>query len=456
MENKVNRTVEKYSMLTAGDTVVIGLSGGADSCALLHYLVSVKEKYGLKLIACHVNHMLRGQEADRDEEFCRALCSELGVEFRVIRRNVLELSKSEGIGTEECGRRIRYDFFEETASRSGARIATAHNASDNAETVIFNITRGCGIKGLCGIPPVRGKIIRPLINIPRCEIEEYMKENNYSYVSDSTNFTREYTRNKIRLDVIPTLKDINPSFESTVSDMSDRFRCQVEELYSKSESLLNTALVEDVYGKRYKADILYGAESAVFAQAVSMLLSPYAAAADSCHISLIRDICRTGGATQIKKDLFVVSNQGYLRIINKKKSYSDDERPPEISVFCDSAIVINDKKIDISDINIAEFNNGKKINKFLFNNSLDYDTIPLSAVFRTRRSGDSFAIPGRNITKTLKKYFIELHIPAEKRDGIIVLADGSRILWIDGIGAAMGCCISEKTKRIFYISVNEP
>ncbi len=455
MENKVNFTVKKYNMLTKGDTVVIGLSGGADSCALLHYLVSVKEKYNLKLIACHVNHMIRGQEADRDEEFCRALCSELGIEFRSIRRNIIELSKSAGIGTEECGRKIRYNFFEETALQSDARIATAHNASDNAETVVFNITRGCGIKGLCGIPPVRGRIIRPLINIPRCEIERYMKDNNFSYVSDSTNFTREYTRNKIRLDVIPTLKEINPDFDNTVSEMSDRFRCQADELYINAESLLKSALVNDNYGIRYKADILYKSDSAVFAQAVSILLLPFDASADSAHISLIRDICKRGGATQIKKDLFVVSNQGYLRIIDKQESCYNEKKACEISAFSDSAIVINDKKIDISDINIAEFNNGKKINKFLFNNSLDYDTIPLSAVFRTRRSGDYFALPGRKITKTLKKYFIELRIPAEKRDGIIVLADGSRILWIEGIGPAQGCCISEKTRQVFYISVNE-
>ncbi len=444
MENKALKTVEKYNMLSYGDKIVIGLSGGADSSALFHFLVTLREKYGLTIIACHVNHMLRGAEADRDESFVRSLCESEGVEFKLLRVDVAAIAQRNKESTEKCGRDIRYAFFDEIASSCGGKIATAHTASDNAETVLFNMTRGCGIKGLCGIPPVRDNIIRPLIEVTRSEIEEYCNRNGLKYVDDSTNFTREYTRNKLRLDVVKVLKEINPSFEATVSAMSDRMRIQAEHLDSIARSIMNDAYTD----KGYKANLLYSTDEAVFSEVISILCRKYDIIPEASHISLIRAICASHGAVELKRNIFAVSNQGFLRIIKK-----EEQAEKEIIPFdSQESIVINNKKFVLSDMNIEEFYNRKKNNKIIFNNSLDYDTIPLSAVFRSRESGDIICLRDRMVSKTLKKLFNEMKIPKDERKRVVVFASDSEILWTEKTGVSEKHKITQKTKRVLVIS----
>ncbi len=450
MENKAAKTVAKYNMLDEGDTIIVGLSGGADSCALLHFLISLREKMNLRVVVCHVNHMLRGEEADRDEAFVRELCQKNDVEFRLLKIDIAAEAKKRKLGTEQCGRDVRYAFFEETAKEFQAKIATAHTASDNAETVIFNLTRGCGVRGLCGIPPVRKNIIRPLIEVTRAEIEEYCKKNKYDYVTDSSNQTREYTRNKIRLDIIPVLKEINPSFEKTIARMSRNLKCNADYLYSLAKSSLSKARVKTSYGDIYKAEILYSLDEAVFAEAVSIMAKNFDVTLEAKHIELIRDITKNSGAVEVKDNIYAVSEQGYLRIIKKNENIFSETVP-----FCSGdTVVINNKKLNISKMNIDEFNNRKKNGNFLFHNLLDYDTIPMSALFRCRENGDVFRLPKRNVTKTLKKLFNELKIPKEQRDSIIVLADGSDIFWIEGIGADANHGINDKTKNVALIELD--
>ena len=253
MENKIKETIRKYNMLSKGDTVVVGLSGGADSCALIHFLSSVKDDFSLTLIACHVNHMIRGDEADRDEEFSRNLAIELGAEFRLLKINVPQEAEKRHESIEKTARDIRYDFFEKTAEQYNAKIATAHTASDNVETVLFNLARGSGIKGLCGIPPVRGRIIRPLITVERDEIEKYCRKNELNYVTDSTNLTDEYSRNKLRHKVVPVLKEINPAIEKTITRMTENLICNVKHLDSSAEKLIKSASESSPDDNLYKA-----------------------------------------------------------------------------------------------------------------------------------------------------------------------------------------------------------
>ncbi len=443
MENKSIKTVEKYNMLSAGDTVVIGVSGGADSCALFHFLLSLREKMDLHLICCHVNHMLRGKDADSDEEFVRELCRKNGVEFRLLKTDVAKASSESKTSTEQCGRDIRYRFFEKTAAEYGAKIATAHTASDNAETVIFNMTRGCGVNGLCGIPPVRGNIIRPLIEVTRSEIEAYCESNGISFVTDATNLTNEYTRNKIRHDVIPVLSAINPSFEQTILKMSDRMRSNADHLKKTAESILKSAADE----KGYRTEILKNCDEAVFAEIAAILAQKFDIVPDAVQTELIRKICTEGGAVELKSKIFAVSKQGFLRIIKQ----SEKKQSSPVKFDGQEIVVINDKKIRVSVLNIDEFNNGKKNNNFLFHNALDYDTIPLSVFFRTRQSGDNFRLRGRKVTKTLKKLFIEMKIPMEQRNDIVILAHDSQVVWIEGIGAAESYGIKAGTKKVLLI-----
>ena len=447
MKNKAYSAVKKYNMLSQNDTVVVGLSGGADSTALLHFLLSIKEEFNLKIIVCHINHKLRGDEADSDENFVRKICAENSVELRVLRIDVHKEAQKRKIGTEECGRQIRYEFFEKTAAEFNAKIATAHTASDNAETVIFNMARGCGIKGLCGIPPVRDNIIRPLIETTRSEIEEYCRSNGYDYVTDSTNLERDYTRNKIRLDVIPVLKNINPSLESTIARMSTQMRQNEKFITDCAEK----ALADAETPNGYRTDILSGLDYTLLSAALNLLVKKHNIVPEAKHIELIKKIVYNNGAVNLKNNITAVSKQGFLRIISSVKHQENEI----ISYTDQDLITINNKKISVLKMNIDKFNKYKKINNLVFNNSIDYDTIPFNRVFRTRKSGDMFTLPKRNVTKSLKKYFIELKIPQEKRDEIILFASGSDILWIEGTGVSKKYCVSKNTKTVIVLEPQE-
>lgn len=219
MTSRVIEAAERFKMLRGGETVTVALSGGADSCALLCVLNELKERLGITLKACHINHNLRGEESDRDERFVRELCERLGVPLTVYSVDVrAALGKHESI--EEAARRLRYECFDKTTV-SGGIIATAHTANDSAETVLMNLIRGTGTKGLSGIPPVRGSFIRPLIYCTREDTERYCTEHGIAYVTDSTNLIDDCTRNKIRHSVIPLLREFNPSFIAAVSRMTE-------------------------------------------------------------------------------------------------------------------------------------------------------------------------------------------------------------------------------------------
>ena len=448
MENKAKITVEKYHMLQKGDTVVIGLSGGADSCALLYFLLSVRDDMELKLIACHVNHLLRGDEAFRDEEFAKGLCEKNNVEFRLLRADVAHEAEIRRESTEKTGRDIRYAFFEDTAAEYNAKIATAHTASDNAETVIFNLARGSGLRGLSGIPPVRGNIIRPLIEVTRNEIEQYCVEKSIGFVTDSTNLTEDFTRNRIRHNVVPALKEINPSLESTIIRMGANLRDINEYISMQAESALQSAKISG----GYKADILYNTDKSVFAEILRNLLAEYGIIPEAVHIRLVRDILLTSGSVEIKGNVFAVSKQGILRIIDMSHS-AQSGIADEYDVFDEENIVICNKNIKLIKMNIEEYHKYQKTVKNLFNYALDYDTIPLAAVFRTRRSGDVIALPRRNVSKSIKKLFCELKIPCEQRDSIIVLADGKDIMWIDGIAVGEKYAVRKNTRTVAVIDV---
>ena len=220
---KVKNTIRRYNLPLTGRTVAVGVSGGADSMALLHVLLELKDEYKLNVIACHVNHGIRGETADRDEMFVIKECEKLGVEVHVLSADVPGGAEREHLGFEEYGRRLRYEFFNSVAD--DVIIATAHTLSDRCETLIFNITRGTSVKGLCSIPAVRDNIVRPLIDCTRDEIEKYCADNSIEYITDETNFEDIYSRNLIRLNVIPELKKLNPSLEKSFF----RLICNAEE-----------------------------------------------------------------------------------------------------------------------------------------------------------------------------------------------------------------------------------
>ncbi len=413
--SSVEKTVSRYNMLSTGDTVIIALSGGADSVSLLYALYSLKEKYSLNLKAAHMNHNLRGDEALRDENFCRKICEEKGVELFVKSVDINAVAEKEKISTELAGRNERYKFFGELSERYGAKIATAHNADDNVETVVFNLIRGAGLNGLGGIKPVRGNIIRPLIRIERADIEEYLNENSIPFVTDSTNLTDDYTRNKIRHLIVPVMREINPNAAGNIADESELLSGVNSFVELKANEFIDEIKVEN----GYSAERLKTAPEALRSAVILELIKRNGGAAEKKHITLIESILDFG-AVDLCGNLRAVSKQGVLRFINTEIDN----------------ILFSEKELKLP----MEFDyNGK--NYSVKEIKSDGECIKLSVldkkpVFRTRRAGDKFTLAKRKVTKSLKKLFNELKIPEEKRDSVLILADGSEVLWIEGVGVS--------------------
>ena len=239
MIDKVRETIEKYKMIQYGDRIVVGFSGGPDSVCLLHVLNRLKDRYGIKLYAVHINHGIRGEEALRDENYAKGFAESLDIPIFIKRVDAVGFAKENKMSTEEAGRFLRYEYFEEVLKQvRGQKIATAHNMNDQAETMIMNFLRGSGTTGLSGISPVRDfKYIRPILYIERSEIESYCKENGLNPVIDSTNKENVYRRNKIRLELIPYIKDnINSNVIKSLCNSSD--------LFYKDDEFLNEIAVE--------------------------------------------------------------------------------------------------------------------------------------------------------------------------------------------------------------------
>ena len=224
MTGKIIRFIKENSMIAAGDTMVCGLSGGADSVCLLLSMLEISGTLGFTVEAVHVNHCIRGEESDRDERFCVKLCKKLGVALTVRRCGVPEYAAEHSLSLEEAARIMRYQVFSQVSA--GKKLATAHNANDNLETMILNLARGTGLKGICGVPPVRGNIIRPLLTVSRQEIEDFLAVRRQDFVTDSTNLELDCTRNIIRHRIMPVLCEINGSVTATAVNSADTLRSE--------------------------------------------------------------------------------------------------------------------------------------------------------------------------------------------------------------------------------------
>lgn len=419
MNNLVLAAIEKYNMISTGDRVVVALSGGADSVSLLDALCSLKEKYNLTIYAAHLNHNLRGEEAERDENFCKILCKNYEVELFIKSIDIHTLANEQKISEELCGRNERYKFFDELSVRLNAKIATAHSASDNAETLIYNIARGSSVRGLSAIPPKRGRIIRPLIEVSRAQIEEYCKQKGLAFVTDSTNLTDDYTRNRIRHSVMGTLRDINPQLEQSVSQLSESAREVTDYLNKQAQAALDKCKTQ--FG--FSCKMLLQLDTAVLKHSLVLLCERTAKLTpEKRHIELMIKILNNGGAVNLSSKFIAVSKQGIFRII----SVNDNEEFKPVSVSENFSINYNGKIYSITK------QNSNKENK----NSVSIDSIDKGAVFRTRKEGDKFTYPQRKVTKPLRKVLNEMKIPSEQRDNLLVLAIDNTILWCENIGVS--------------------
>ncbi len=414
----------------AEDTPVLAaFSGGADSSALLVMLCLYAKKTGATVYAAHVNHMIRGEEADRDEAFCRRVAERLGVELFVCRRDVPALAKETSQSIETAARQARYEFFDEVMKERGIPIlATAHNANDNLETVIFNITRGCGLTGVCGIPPLRpckhGVIVRPILGMSREEILCFCRENDLEFVTDSTNTDTDYTRNKIRAEVIPTLLSINSGAVENAARMSANLR---------EDSLCLTSLADWFFEEMnddgsFEIEKLLGSPSAVTGRAV---MSLYSAVSDgkeleAVHLSAIRELCRKAvphSRIDLPHGVDAVIENGRLYLVKQQPAATPSED------FC---VELSEGENLIPQINAKIIIGTSQSEKNIYKNSillyLDSDKICGVLRARSRQRGDKILL--RGVNRQVKKLLCDLHIPLPLRYRLPMLCDDNGIVAI--------------------------
>ncbi len=430
---KVRETITRYDMPVKGKRVVVALSGGADSMALLYALCSLSHEYGMAVEACHVNHGIRGEDAVRDENFVKAECEKLGVILHIFHFDVPALAKERGLGLEECGRQVRYEAFE---SLGDCLIATAHTLSDRCETLLLNETRGASLKGICSIPAVRGNIIRPLIDCTRDEIEEYCRLNSIPFVTDDTNFDDVYSRNRIRLNVIPELKKINPSFEKAVSRLIESANEDEDFFREVTEKVFESAKTEN----GYNADIINAQHPSVRKRVLYEIINREAdVKPELVHLKMVENILE-GGTVQIIGDT-VINVRNSVLVINPQTQEIEDWEYD----FSDFEVSVGKRKIKATVFN----KNDLPPKQFVHKNVLDYDAVVGKCVLRNRRSGDRIRLAGSSCTKTLKKLFSEKHF--ESRNSLMILADEKGILWVEKSGCADRAKITEKTEKILLI-----
>ncbi len=388
------------------DRILVALSGGADSVCLLCAL----KELGLDVYAFHLNHGIRGEEADSDENFCKKLCQELNVPFMCEKADVPAFSKKLGIGLEEGARVVRYQALENAADTVSARyIATAHNGDDNVETVIFNLVRGCSSDGLCGIPAIRGRIIRPLLNSSRCEIEDFLAERNLSYVVDSTNFDEAYTRNKIRHSVMPVLRSINPSVVASVSRMSSSLqqdKMYFEDLLSKTGDVL-------------PADLPY----ALLTRQISKRYSEKTGLSlEYVHINQIAGLVKKGVCTTLD-----IPGKICVYIFHGNYSF---ERRKESTQF---NVPVTEGVTEIPQISAKVFFGNENVYNLSTSVTVDCDRIVGGLYARPRMAGDKIKIFG--VSKSVRKELINKKIPLCVRNDIPIICDEEGIVFVPYIGA---------------------
>lgn len=425
MENKVLNAVNKFSLLQKGDIVTVALSGGADSVSLLYALLSLKDSLGITVNAAHLNHLIRGEEAERDQKFVTDLCRKLGVTLFTERKDIPKIAKENGMSTELAARKERYEFLSRVAV---GKVATAHTASDNLETMIFNLARGTSLKGLCGIPVKRGIFIRPLILCTRQDVEDYCEQNKIPFVTDSTNLSDDYSRNKIRHTVIPVLKSINSCCEESALRTSFSLLEDNAFLESVSSEILFKNLGED---KLYIGDAQNIPPSVLKRVIKKYFETDFPdISLDNRHIKDIYSICLNGtGKLNLPSNIYAVVKDGYLNFKGQ-----------------------NTKNAVNFAVKVTESEN---VNNLFSNNLIDCDKIVGKWIVRNRLEGDKIRLNKRGVTKTLKKLFTENKVPNEIRSKIPVIADDLGVIWVYGLGVCERTSVTKQTKKILNVEVQE-
>lgn len=451
LEQKALCALRQYSLFSQGDRIAVGVSGGADSVALLRFLAALRPQFGWDLVVCHIHHGLRGAEADRDECFVRALAEQLGLPCAVSRIDAAALALRDHISVEEAGRTARYAFFAQTAGEGG-RIATAHTLDDSIETVLMNLVRGTGLRGLCGIPRIRGNIVRPLLDCTRAEVEDYLGALGQPYCTDSTNLTDDYTRNRIRHDIIPRLCALNPNFPGAMARMLPRLAAQqalTDCLAAQSAQQLHAAC------GGLSRQGLSALPEPVCDRLLLRLLEQNRLPVSAAAVARMTETLRTGGKLDLAARSWFFVAQGDLAAV----IYAPPGGIPPVPVSLpqeETPVILPfspQKSLKLTLCNKIVANTSEKFNISLLKYAIDCDRIKGYSFMRTRRPGDTFIVGKKQLS--LGEAWAAAGIPALLRPALMVLADEQGVLWAEGIGSSSRAAVTENTKQYVIIECQE-
>ena len=439
MYQKVRAYVKEHHMLCEQDKVILGVSGGADSICLLFMLLELQKELGFSMVAVHVHHGIRGESADADEKYVEEICEQQKIELFSFHENVKEYASINRLTEEEAGRNVRRIAFQKICKeQNGTKIALAHHKNDNVETFLWNLCRGTGIKGMGGIMPVSGEYIRPLLCLKREEIEKYLLENHIDYCTDETNQQNDYTRNRIRNQVIPYLEnEVNAQAVNHMAEAIENIRVFNEYIEKEVEKYVRSCVLEE------------GERCVICKERFEMVPEVF-------RKTIIHEIlARTAGR---KKDIEAVHLRDVVGLMSKQVGKMLDlpygmhvVRVYEGVALYRTGLLIEETAPDVK---IEVFDRTPEMVTFpekAYTKWFDCDIIKRTVKIRHREPGDYIVIDKCGRTQKLKQYFINEKIPQNIRDQIWLVADGQEIMWIVGYRQSKGYQITEKTTKIMEI-----
>lgn len=455
LTDKVKRTIKEYHMLNEGGRVIAAVSGGADSVCLLCLLKEMAEEFGLSLRAVHVHHGLRGEEADRDARFTEELCKKQGIFCQILYADVRKMASEQGMSEEEAGRILRYELLEREAENweqeeEGApvKIATAHHKGDQAETILHNLFRGSGIGGLKGIPYVRGRMIRPLLEADRQEITSFLEQRGIPWVWDSTNGTDHYTRNRIRFQVLPLIeKTVNPAAVSHIvqfgklAGMADDYLSEQAKRWLDDFGICHMEQEKPV---SFECSVEEFLKQPVVLQnyiTLHMIKELTGSARDIglAHIEQAGYLCSRPGCKRADLPYGISIRKEYDRLVVESGKASKENQGEE-------------NPLPQVEIQVFPYKKGEVFPKNRYTKWFDCDKIKGTPVLRTRRSGDYLMLEDGK-KKLLKRFFIDEKIPRQMREKIWLLADGDHVMWVIGYRMSGYYKIGPETKNVLQADV---
>ncbi len=445
-EKKVLDTIKKYNLLIDNQKVVVGVSGGKDSMALLCSLTSL----GYQCVAVHINHMLRGCDAEDDQKFVEDFCKQNSIEFFSRKIDVLKISKNEKISVETAGRNARYSYFNEIAQKFNvSKIAVAHNKSDSVETIIFNLIRGSSALGLKGIKIKNNNIVRPIIEMKNDEILEYLEYKNINFRVDKTNFDTDYTRNKIRNKIIPLMEQINENVIDTIysnSKIIDEENDLIESIVKKNIDIYVKSNENKVFLDTKDFDKLH---SVIKARLVIYCIKN--AVKEHIEVSKkhIEAICNLSQGKMFRLGnigLTITNNYGILSFnVDFEKDYKYNYLIYDRNIVCDGEF---DKFFEVKEVKYEQ------IKSFKNATFICVDNIDASIYVRSRKNGDKIEILNVG-TKKIKDIFIDKKIQKDLRDKIPIIATDNEVLSIYNINVCKKCLVNENSNKILMIKTKD-